>query len=84
MNDKFQSAEELYQRVLPALHSKVDEFVRNGINFITEDDIWFFLVDKWKKSIGLTLFDVVDDILKLDVNFLLDNYNQFKDYDNRE
>ncbi len=61
---EFNSPEELYRRVHPALTSKVREFRRNKINFIKEEDIWNYLVEsKWKNGKGLELFNIVDDIL---------------------
>ena len=73
MNDEFQSIDELYQRVLPALHTKVHKLSMQGITFVSEEDIWKLLMEKWKMGRGLTLFDIVDDILKLDIDVILDN-----------
>ena len=72
MNDEFQSVEELYQRVLPALRTKVHKLTSRGISFVVEEDIWNLLMEKWKKGRGLTLYDIVDDILKLDENEIID------------
>ena len=63
MIDEFHSPEELYQRVLPALKTKVREFKIE--KEITELEIWNYLVDKWKYSNHLTLYDIVDDIMSL-------------------
>ena len=65
MNDiKFNSLEELYNRLLPAMKTKVNELKLVGINFITVDDIWNYLKKyKWSKSRDLTLSECVDDIL---------------------
>ena len=65
MNDiKFSSIEELYNRLLPALNTKVYELKLVGINYITQDDIWNYLrTYKWIKSKDLTLNECVDDIL---------------------
>ena len=79
MNDEFQSIDELYQRVLPALHTKVHKLSMRGIFHITEDDIWIFLMEKWKRGNGLTLFDMVHDILNLDERSLLDETYKQKD-----
>ena len=40
MELQFNSVEELYKRVRPALTSKKREFRRSGINYIKEEDIW--------------------------------------------
>lgn len=67
MGIEFNSIEELYKRVRPALTSKVREFRRNGIVFIKEEDIWNYLIEfKWKTSKGLELYNIVDDILNID------------------
>ena len=76
MNDEFHSIEELYQRVLPALRTKVHELSKKGFSFVVEKDIWNLLMDKWKKGKDLTLFDIVDDILKLDEKTILDKLNK--------
>ena len=40
---EFKSAKELYDRVLPALYSKVKEVRNLGFKYITEKDIWNYL-----------------------------------------
>ena len=60
---EFNTLEELYKRVRPALHSKKQELTKFGYTNINEIDIWNCLKEKWKNSINLTLFDIVDDIL---------------------
>jgi len=76
MNDEFQSIEELYQRVRPALQTKVHKLNNSGISFVGEDDIWSLLMEKWKNGKDLTLFDIVDDIFKLDETVILDKYKK--------
>ena len=67
MGIEFNSIKDLYLRVKPALRSKVKEFKRNKITYIKEEDIWNYLIEtKWKKSTGLELNDIVDDILNTD------------------
>ena len=61
---KFSSLNELYNRLVPAIETKVIELKLNVINFITVDDIWNYLKKyKWAKGSNLTLSDCVDDIL---------------------
>ena len=63
-NIKFNSLEELYKRLIPAMETKVNELKRNGIRYISIDDIWNYLkINKWSKSKNLTLSKCVDDIL---------------------
>lgn len=69
MSDKieFKSAIELYNRVLPALYSKVKELNGLGIKHITEKDIWIYLVNNdWKTKSNLELSDLISDILYCD------------------
>lgn len=67
MDYDFQSIEELYYRVRPALHAKEIEFHRLGYSFVKAIDIWNYLIlRKWKKAKGLMLSDIVDDIMNLD------------------
>lgn len=67
MGIEFNSIEELYKRIRPALTSKVREFRRNGIVFIKEEDVWNYLIEfKWKTGKGLELYNIVDDILNID------------------
>lgn len=74
MNYGFNTQEELYIRVRPALHAKVGELKRLNYSSIKEVDIWNCLIEtKWKKSRDLTLADIVSDILHID-NRLLDQY----------
>ncbi len=65
MNEfKFKSLEELYQRLLPAFRTKVADLKRNKINNINEIDIWNYLKNYyWKNKKGLTLGEMVNDIL---------------------
>jgi len=82
MGIEFNSVEELYKRVRPALSSKVKETKRCGITIVKEEDIWNYLIDsKWKNGNGLELFNIVDDILNVD-NLLLEKYviNKMKDF----
>ena len=63
-NIKFNSLEELYNRLVPAMQTKVDELKLVGISYINVDDIWNYLRKyKWSKGKDLTLSECVDDIL---------------------
>lgn len=77
MNDlKFESLKELYDRVLPALRSKVKELKRININYIKEEDIWNILKENnWMMHQTLTLAEMVDDILNTDASFFVEKKN---------
>ena len=76
MNNRieFKSAKELYDRVLPALYSKVKELRNLGFKYITEKDVWNYLVNStWKTKRDLQLHDLISDILYAD-NYKLNDY----------
>ena len=77
MDIEFGSVTELYERLKPALKSKVAELARDGYGYLTTDDVWNYLKEtKWKKSNNLALHEMVSDIFSCD-NALIDDY--FKD-----
>ena len=79
MNEiKFNSLEDLYNRLKPALRSKLKELKKLNKNYIQEFDIFEYLTDsKWENSNNLTLDQMVDDILYVN-NDKLDEYVQEK------
>ena len=69
MDFEFNSQEELFKRVKPALNAKVMELHRLGYSYITIDDIWNYLVEtKWKKGKDLMLSDIVSNIIHVENN----------------
>ena len=74
MDIEFNSADELYQRLGPALRSKVAELKREGYSYLTTADVWNYLKEnKWKNSKNLALNEMVSDIFHSD-NILIDDY----------
>jgi len=62
---EFATLNDLYERVLPALKLKREEFRSAGEKYINEDDIWEYLkINKWSKANDLSLYNIVDDIIK--------------------
>ena len=66
---EYTNQKELYLALLPAFS------VKKRLNSITKypntknNDIWHYLtINKWKKSVGLTISDMVNDIIMVDVN----------------
>lgn len=69
MDIEFNSVKELYERLKPALTTKVTELKRNDLDYIKIEDIWNYLKDsKWSKANNLLLYQMVYDILNLDNN----------------
>lgn len=78
MTEEFKTEAELYDRVKPALMTKKEEMKRNGFPYIEEEDIWNYLKEKkWVKEKGLSLYQMIDDILNSDSNFI-DDYLKSK------
>ncbi len=74
MDIEFNNVKELYERLRPALETKVAELKRNDLDYIKQDDIWNYLkVTKWSKANNLLLYQMVSDILNLD-NSEIDEY----------
>jgi len=74
MDVEFNSLEELYRRIKPALHTKKEEMKRNGYPYIKEEDIWNYLKEvKWVHSKNLSLYQMVSDVLNVKDN-LIDRY----------
>jgi aspartate carbamoyltransferase regulatory subunit len=71
---RFNSVEELYNKLLPALNTKVNDLKRNKIDYITPKDVWNYLrYNYWLKKSKLTLGEMVNDILSTP-NFELEEY----------
>ncbi len=74
MDIEFNSVEELYERLKPALRSKLAELKREGYYYLTIKDIWNYLKEnKWNESKNLSLSDMVSDIFNSD-NVVIDDY----------
>lgn len=63
MDIKINSQEELLKLVKPALRTKRHELMGAGIKIVRESDIWNYNIKKWKNDSGLTIADLVNDIL---------------------
>jgi len=73
----FSSIKELYNRLLPALKSKKKMLDNEGFKNIKENDIWEYMyLNKWQKETGITLADMVSDILHEDNKVLIGFYQK--------
>ena len=64
---KFNSIDELYNRLKPAFKLKIEELSQKGILNVENKDIWMYLSkSKWQNENNLELCDMVSDILNLD------------------
>lgn len=74
MNTEFTTLEQLYERLKPALRTKMREMKSLGYTYIREEDIWNYLKEvKWVSSKNLLLFEMVRDVLNVD-NGSVDSY----------
>ena len=65
--------QKLFNRVKPALKSKIKEIKRLGINNISEDFLFEYLKNNmWKQKKNLTLGEIVNDILMCDNNAFIE------------
>lgn len=68
---EFKDSFELFNRVKPALNSRLKELNREGIDTIKKEDIWNYLIKtKWINANNLVLSDVVTDILSIETKEL--------------
>lgn len=71
---RFNTLDELYKKIQPALKTKTNELKRKGISHVKEEDIWNYLrKNYWNKNNKLTLFDLVNDILSTP-DYILEEY----------
>ena len=65
--DGFTSQKELFNSLIPAFNVKL-RLINKDYDYITKTDIWNYLkINKWCKAIGLTIADMVDDIMMVDI-----------------
>ena len=85
MDMEFSSLEELYNRLKPALRTKMRELKENGYGYLKIEDIWNYLKEKkWIHSNNLSLNDMVSDILNADNEFIDDYFKDKLNEKNRE
>ncbi len=65
--ERFNSINDLYNRLLPAIDTKLSELKRMKLYNITNLDIWNYCVqNKWKYKTNLHIYEMVNDILNID------------------
>lgn len=69
VTEKFDNIHQLRKKLSPVLRTKVNELKEKEIFNIREQEIWNYLVaTKWKNKQELYLSEMVDDILKLEID----------------
>ena len=67
MDLEFKSIKELYDSIEPALRTKKYELKKLGY-LVSEADIWNYLkINKWCKDVNLSISEMVDDIMMVDI-----------------
>lgn len=68
MEIKFNSVNELYSRLIPALKYKQRELKKEGCDYITYNDVWNYLKKtKWIKGSNLHLYEMINDVMKVNL-----------------
>ena len=64
---EYQSAKELYEALTGAFNVKL-RLIRKDNPNITNEDIWNYLkINKWSSDVGLTISEMVHDIISVDI-----------------
>ncbi len=78
---EYTTQKELYLHLIPAFNVKKRLLQLSNYKNITNIDIWKYLsIHKWKSSIDLTLADIVNDIISVDIYDVL----KYKEEDEHE
>ena len=84
MDYEFATKEELFSRVKPALMVKVNELIKLGYTYVTDVDVWNYLIQvKWINDKGLMLSDIVHDIINADVTGIVEYTKDRMEYRNK-
>ena len=78
---EYTSLKELYLNLLPVFNVKQRLISFSKYTGISNKDIWEYLtINKWKKSVGLTISDMINDIIIVDE----DDIYKFKEVENEK
>lgn len=65
---EYTSQYDLYKNLLPVFNVKKRLILHSKYKNITNEDIWLYLIEtKWKKSHNLTISEIVNDIITIDI-----------------
>lgn len=68
---EYTSQQELYNSLLPVFNVKKRLISNSKYKDITNEEIWVYLIEtKWKKSHNLSLGEIVNDIITLEIDLL--------------
>ncbi len=70
---EYNNLTELYRALLPAFRVKQRLLGISLYKNVTNEDIWQYLaITKWKISRGLTIADMVNDVIMIDAKDIMD------------
>lgn len=65
---EYASQHDLYKKLLPVFNVKKRLVIHSKYKYITNENIWLYLIEtKWKKSYNLTISEIVNDIITIDL-----------------
>lgn len=68
---EFSSQQELYNKLIPVFNVKKRLINNSEYKDITNEDIWHYLIEnKWRTYHNLTISDIVNDIMTLDLELI--------------
>lgn len=68
---EFSSQQELYNKLIPVFNVKKRLINNSEYKDITNEDIWHYLIEnKWRTYHNLTISDIVNDIITLDLELI--------------
>lgn len=82
--DNYRSQRELFDSLIPAFNVKL-RLIKKDYDYITKTDIWNYLkINKWCKDINLSISEMVDDIILVDI-YKVDRFlkNHLKENDRK-
>ena len=66
--DEYTNIKELFNDLKPAFNVKL-RLIKKDYDYITRNDIWNYLkINKWCKDVNLTISEMVDDIIMVDID----------------
>ena len=66
--DEYTNIKELFNDLKPAFNVKL-RLINKDYDYITRNDIWNYLkINKWCKDVNLTISEMVDDIIMVDID----------------
>ena len=74
---EFTSEKDLYLKLLPVFNVKKRLIANSKYKDITNQDIWYYLIEnKWRTYHNLTISDIVNDIITLDLELITKRNDQ--------